>query len=171
MTRHLIRLSRACAASAFLTIAASSLAQTPSQVILVWSGTPPGSVETAQKEVSLELNDTRFTPPNPDTLVWNVTQPSLAVFKPAAGKSNGAAVIVAPGGGFRVLSYKNEGLRVAHWLAEHGVTAFVLKYRLHRMPDDPAEVKKGLDTDARRSVASVRQDTRRCNCSAADAAP
>jgi acetyl esterase/lipase len=146
MIDTLKRLSLAgVAASGFLLIAAASVAQTPSQVIPVWNGPPPGSGDTSQKEGSMDLNDTRFTPPNPDTLVWNVTQPSLAVFKPAAGKANGTAVIVAPGGGFRVLSYKNEGLRVAQWLADHGVTAFVLKYRLHRMPDDPAEVRKGLD--------------------------
>ena len=54
-------------------------------------------------------------------------------------------MIVAPGGGFRVLSYKNEGLRVAKWLADHGVTAFVLKYRLNRMPDDPVEMRKNMD--------------------------
>jgi len=133
------------AASGFLFIAAHALAQAPSEVIPVWNGPPPGSGDTSQKEGSMDLSDTRFTPPNPDTLVWNVTQPTLAVFKPAAGKANGAAVIVAPGGGFRVLSYKNEGLRVAQWLADHGVTAFVLKYRLHRMSDEPAEVRKGLD--------------------------
>jgi acetyl esterase/lipase len=133
------------AAIGFLLIAASAAAQVPPQVIPIWEGPAPGTGDASQKEGSLDLSDTRFTPPNPDTLVWNVTQPTLAVFKPAAGEANGTAVIVAPGGGFRVLSYKNEGLRVAHWLSDHGITAFVLKYRLHRMPDDPAEVRKGLD--------------------------
>jgi acetyl esterase/lipase len=122
-----------------------AVAQTPSQVIPVWDGVAPGSESWTQKEGSFDLEDTRFTPPNPDTLVWNVTKPTLAVFKPKAGTANGAAVIVAPGGGFRVLSYKNEGLRVAQWLADRGVTAFVLKYRLNKMPDDPAEVRKALD--------------------------
>jgi hypothetical protein len=74
-----------------------------------------------------------------------VRRPTLAVFKPAPGKANNAAVVIAPGGGFRVLSYKNEGLRVAQWFTDRGVTAFVLKYRLNRMPDDPAEARKGLD--------------------------
>jgi len=128
-----------------LLIAIPAMSQTPSQVIPVWDGVAPGSEDWTQKEGSFDLEDTRFNPPNPDTLVWNVTRPTLAVFKPSPGKANGAAVIVAPGGGFRVLSYKNEGLRVAKWLADHGVTAFVLKYRLNRMPDDPAEVRKDLD--------------------------
>jgi acetyl esterase/lipase len=146
MIDTLKRLSLAgVAASGFLLLAATALAQAPSQVIPVWNGPAPGSGDTSQREGSLDLTDSRFTPPNPDTLVWNVTQPTLAVFRPAVGKANGTAIIIAPGGGFRVLSYKNEGLRVAQWLADHGVTAFVLKYRLHRMPDDPAEVRKGLD--------------------------
>ncbi len=123
----------------------SARAEIAPQIIPLYEGAAPGSEGLTQKEGSMDLNDTRFTPPNPDTLVWNVTKPTLAVFKPAPGKANGAAVIVAPGGGFRVLSYKNEGLRVAQWLADHGITAFVLKYRLHQMPDDPAEVRKGLD--------------------------
>jgi acetyl esterase/lipase len=158
----------AVAASGFLLAAASAVAQAPSQVIPVWDGTPPGSLETSQKEGSLDLNDVRFTPPNPDTLVWNVTQPSLAVFKPAAGKANGAAIIIAPGGGFRVLSYKNEGLRVAQWFADHGVTAFVLKYRLNRMPDDPAEVRKGLD---QMLAAATRPASKTADGTAATAPP
>jgi acetyl esterase/lipase len=39
-------------------------------------------------------------------------------------------VIVAPGGGFHMLSIDNEGEAVAKWLNSQGVTAFVLKYRL-----------------------------------------
>jgi acetyl esterase/lipase len=70
--------------------------------------------------------------------VRNVSQPSLTVFQPAAGNSNGAAVIVAPGGGFVMLSWESEGTRVAQRLADLGFTAFVLKYRLDPTPDDSA---------------------------------
>jgi acetyl esterase/lipase len=115
------------------------------QVIPLYDGVAPGSEGWTQKEGSFDLTDTRFNPPNPDTLIWNVTKPTLTVFKPAAGKSNGTAIVVAPGGGFRVLSYVNEGTRVAKWLKERGITVFILKYRLNRMPDDPAEVQKDLD--------------------------
>ncbi len=133
------------AMAGFLLAAVPAMPQTASRIIPVWDGVAPGSEEWTQKEGQLDVNDTRFNPPNPDTVVWNVVRPTLAVFAPVPGKSNGAAIIIAPGGGFRVLSYLNEGLRVAQWLADHGVTAFVLKYRLHRMPDDPAEVQQALD--------------------------
>src|SRR3954447_5399488 len=66
----------------------------------------------------------------------NVTVATLPPFLPEASKASGAAVIVAPGGGFRVLSMENEGSDVARALADKGVAAFVLKYRLNQTPAD-----------------------------------
>lgn len=66
----------------------------------------------------------------------NITYPTLTVVLPPEGKGNGTAVIVAPGGGFAMLSLQNEGWRVANALAERGLTAFVLKYRLNPTPQD-----------------------------------
>ena len=66
----------------------------------------------------------------------NVTEATLTPFLPDPAKATGAAVIVAPGGGFRSLSMENEGWDVARALAEHGVAAFVLKYRLNQTPAD-----------------------------------
>jgi acetyl esterase/lipase len=66
----------------------------------------------------------------------NVTLATLTPFLPAASKASGAAVIVAPGGAFRTLSMENEGWQVAQALADKGVAAFVLKYRLNQTPAD-----------------------------------
>jgi acetyl esterase/lipase len=66
----------------------------------------------------------------------NVTVATLTPFLPDPSKASGAAVIVAPGGGFRVLSMENEGSNVARALADKGVAAFVLKYRLNPTPQD-----------------------------------
>src|SRR4051794_142943 len=66
----------------------------------------------------------------------NVTVATLTSFLPEPSKASGAAVIVAPGGGFRTLSMENEGSNVAHALADKGVAAFVLKYRLNQTPAD-----------------------------------
>ncbi|RZT04068.1 Acetyl esterase/lipase [Duganella sp. CF402] len=66
----------------------------------------------------------------------NVTVATLTPFLPEASKATGAAVIVAPGGGFRTLSMNNEGWDVATALAKQGVAAFVLKYRLVQTPAD-----------------------------------
>ncbi|THD64631.1 alpha/beta hydrolase [Phenylobacterium sp.] len=75
-------------------------------------------------------------------LLHNVSQPSLTPVLPAPGKANGQAVIVAPGGGFLVLSWENEGMAVARRLADAGVTAFVLKYRVGPTPSEPAAFMK-----------------------------
>jgi acetyl esterase/lipase len=77
-----------------------------------------------------------------DPFVRNVSQATLTPFLPEAGKANGAAVIVAPGGGFRILSMGNEGWEVARALNEKGVAAFVLKYRLRPTAPDWAEFDK-----------------------------
>jgi acetyl esterase/lipase len=79
------------------------------------------------------------------TLVRNVTQPALTPFLPDPGKATGAAVIVAPGGAFMMLAIDHEGWQVARWLADHGVAAFVLKYRVNPTPADDAAFTDALN--------------------------
>ncbi|SEN88830.1 Acetyl esterase/lipase [Duganella sp. CF517] len=74
----------------------------------------------------------------------NVTVATLTPFLPPAAKATGAAVIVAPGGGFRTLSMDNEGWAVAKALADKGVAAFVLKYRLNQTPADMAGFERSM---------------------------
>jgi acetyl esterase/lipase len=66
----------------------------------------------------------------------NVTVATLTPFLPDPAKATGTAVVVTPGGGFRTLSMENEGWDVARALADRGVAAFVLKYRLNQTPAD-----------------------------------
>lgn len=72
----------------------------------------------------------------------NVTIATLTPFLPDPAKATGAAVVVAPGGGFRTLSMDNEGWDVAKALADRGVAAFVLKYRLNQTPQDLAAYER-----------------------------
>ncbi len=76
--------------------------------------------------------------------VRNVTVATLTPVLPAPGKASGAAVIVAPGGGFRTLSMDNEGWDVANALAKQGIAAFVLKYRLNQTPADMAGFQQAM---------------------------
>ena len=62
----------------------------------------------------------------------NVHNPTITPYLPTPDKATGCAVIVAPGGGHRLLAISHEGYSVGQWLADHGVAAFVLKYRLER---------------------------------------
>ena len=45
---------------------------------------------------------------------------------------DGLAVIICPGGSYRYLGIKKEGLRVAKWFQNNGISAFVLRYRVGR---------------------------------------
>lgn len=63
-------------------------------------------------------------------VVTNVSKPTMQVFRPSEENNTGTAVIIAPGGGLYALSIESEGNMVAKWLAEKGITAFVLKYHL-----------------------------------------
>jgi acetyl esterase/lipase len=80
-----------------------------------------------------------------DPMARNITTATLTPFLPKPGKANGAAVIVAPGGGFRWLSMGNEGWEVATALAEKGIAAFVLKYRLHPTPESLEDFKAWMN--------------------------
>src|SRR4051812_17773321 len=74
----------------------------------------------------------------------NVTVATLTPFLPDPAKATGAAVIVAPGGGFMTLSMENEGWDVAKALADKGVAAFVIKYRLRPTPPEMAAFQQSM---------------------------
>ena len=76
---------------------------TSRQVLPVWPGSPPGAQNTALKESMMAVPRTNLH------LVRNVTRPTLTVFLPKSGNASKTAVIIAPGGGFRVLVIDQEG--------------------------------------------------------------
>lgn len=80
-----------------------------------------------------------------DPMARNITVATLTPFLPKPGTANGAAVIVAPGGGFRWLSMGNEGWEVAQALANKGIAAFVLKYRLQPTPPSLDDFKAWMN--------------------------
>lgn len=85
--------------------------------------------------------------------VLNVTVPTLQPFLPDPERAMGAAVIVAPGGGFRLLAIHHEGTRAARWLAERGIAAFVLKYRVIQSPPGETDAQMRSRVQAMNSGA------------------
>ncbi|MGE8132264.1 alpha/beta hydrolase [Novosphingobium subterraneum] len=73
-----------------------------------------------------------------DLAARNVTHPTITPVLPEPGKATGAAVVVAPGGAFMILAMDHEGWAVARALADRGIAAFVLKYRLNPTPRSEA---------------------------------
>src|ERR1051326_7679008 len=89
-------------------------------VFAIWPGPAPGSENWTWREQSGTRGGNR--------MVRNVVTPTLTMYKPPAGQTNGASVIIAPGGAFRFLMADYEGVDMARWLTGRGITAFVLRY-------------------------------------------
>jgi dienelactone hydrolase len=86
--------------------------------------------------------------------VRNVTRPTLTPFLPTRAKATGAAVIVTPGGAFMGLAMTHEGWDVARALADRGIAAFVLKYRLIKTPVDEKEAGQFIGTMMMKELAN-----------------
>lgn len=83
----------------------------------------------------------------------NVSSPTIALYSPA-GKSSGAAIVVFPGGSYRILAIDLEGTEVCDWLTSSGITCVLLKYRV---PDSgPYPKSSAALQDAQRAVGMVR---------------
>ena len=97
------------------------------ETIRLWPGKAPGAVGNSTADI-----------------------PTLTIFKPS-DRTNGTAVIVAPGGSYMGLAANHEGRQVADWFAARGITAFVLRYRLGPSYPLPTPL-----LDAQRAIRTVR---------------
>ncbi len=88
--------------------------------------------------------------------VTNVHNPSITAFFPDKSKNTGTAVIIAPGGGHRKLCLGHEGDALAEWFADHGISAFVLRYRLSREEGSPYTLLGHAMDDTRRAIRTIR---------------
>jgi len=91
-----------------------------SEPILLWPSGVPGATGTSDED-----------------------KPAIIPFIPEASKRNGAAVLVVPGGGFTIRAVDHEGVLVAQWFKEHGIAAFLLRYRLRPLYNRNDWVKDG----------------------------
>ena len=104
----------------------------PTEVLNLYEGKAPGSESWTVVEA-----------PTDETgeILFNISTPTLAVYLPDPAIATRSAMVVCPGGGFYILSYMNEGTRVAEELCMRGIAAFVLKYRTHPIGDENADGK------------------------------
>jgi len=86
--------------------------------------------------------------------VYDVTEPTLTVYK-AQGDNSGKAVILIPGGGYTLESIYHEGHNLAKVLSRNGITAGVLKYRLPN-PESSDQPELVPLSDARRALSLLR---------------
>jgi acetyl esterase/lipase len=119
-------------------------AQSQPEVIHLWKNGAPG-FESRKDEPEQSQ----------DYWVRNVNNPSITVFLPPKEKATGAAVVIAPGGGFRELVFNAEGKQAAEFLNSIGVAAFALKYRLPKEENSPYTMENARQ-DAYRAMRLVR---------------
>ncbi|MCX6953023.1 MAG: hypothetical protein NTV51_12790 [Verrucomicrobia bacterium] len=121
----------------------------PSEVVNLWPGAAPGETGAIGPEHILTDRPRAFDQ------ITDVSVPTLAVFLPAPEKRNGTAMLVIPGGGLDRLAIESEGYEIAEWLNEHGIAAFVLKYRVP--PRNREQRWKAGLQDAQRAMGLIRQ--------------
>ena len=126
----------------------------PTETIDLWPKGAPGMPKVALIET---VNERSTDPELTDRAVFGISRPRMAVFRPDV--SNGAAVLITPGGGYRWVVVDKEGYELGRWLSARGFTVFVLFYRL------PGEGwAAGPDvalSDAQRAMRLIRHNARR----------
>jgi acetyl esterase/lipase len=109
----------------------------------------PNSISYQMKEIRMD-RDGQFLG------YRSISQPTLAVYIPDQKSATGAAVIICPGGGYGMESYRLEGTNIAEAFLRKGIAAFILKYRL---PSDSIMIDKSIGPlqDAQQAIKTVRQ--------------
>ena len=126
-----------------------------SQTVLpLYADSIPNSKTAIDEEKSEQTNGV--------TTIRNVSQPTLSIFLPTADKANGTAVVICPGGGYRVVTMDMEGTEIAKKFNEIGVAAIVLKYRI---PNDAWMVNREIGPlqDAQQAIKTVRDNAAKWN--------
>jgi len=78
----------------------------------LWDGQPPGDFTVSGPETVTQPKPGE----NPPILrLTNIAEPRLELYEPAADRTNGAAVVIVPGGGFGILASGHEGADLAVW--------------------------------------------------------
>ena len=117
--------------------------------ILLWPAGAPGESRDGDREERQPLR-----PGDTTIRITNVTRPTITVYRPKPDKATGAAVLICPGGAYKILAYNKEGTEVAEWLNTLGVTAIVLKYRVPA--HDGRERHEAPIQDAQRALRMIR---------------
>ncbi len=117
----------------FAALAASSaFAQ---QVYSIYDGRPAGSEDWTYPEITMNG-------PSGRPLIYNVSDPTITVYKPEAAIDTKAAMIICPGGANMYLTWEEEGINVAQWCQRNGITGIILKYRTQQLGENEEEVQK-----------------------------
>ncbi len=123
-------------------------------ILNVWPATPPNETQSLPPEDDRPQPNDRMVAGRAVQRIKNVSVPQLAIYEPKAELKTGAAIIICPGGGHRILAYDLEGIEVAQWLNGLGITGIVLKYRVPFRNESDKSL--AALQDAQRAVSLIR---------------
>lgn len=122
--------------------------------IHLWPDAAPGAPDNPAPEIDTTTAKDNLIAGKPLIRLGNVSTPALTLYTPA-GKNTGAAIVVFPGGAYRILAIDLEGTEVCDWLTNAGITCILLKYRV---PDSgPYPKSSAALQDAQRTLGIVRE--------------
>ncbi len=133
--------------------AAGIAAQAQSSPIVLWPNGAPAMQPNSPPDA------TRITPDG-ERVVTHIQQPSITPYLPAPNSSTGAAVLIIPGGGHSEIWAEHEGTNIAAFLRDHGIAAFVLRYRLAREKGSTYTVEETELGDTQRAIRLIRARSR-----------
>ena len=131
-----------------LAASASFAADAPKEIPLWPNGAPGSEGKSAPEKIATSANGERQ--------VSSIHNPSITPFLPAKESANGAAVLVIPGGGHRMLCVDHEGENIARFLTARGIAAFVLKHRLAREEGSTYTIAEHAFADTERAMRLIR---------------
>jgi acetyl esterase/lipase len=123
--------------------------------IALWPGKVPDARPAAAPESFATAEN--LVAGKPWTYISNVAQPTMTVYSPQANNTR-AAVLVFPGGGYKILAIDLEGTEVCDWLTSKGITCVLLKYRV---PDSGPHWEDKCDCQVTPEVPAALQDAQR----------
>jgi acetyl esterase/lipase len=119
----------------------------------LWPNGAPGAPANPAAEVDTTTAKDNLIAGKPLIRLGNVSSPTLTLYAPR-DKNTGAAVVVFPGGGYRILAIDLEGTEVCDWLNSAGIACILVKYRV---PDSGPHPKSSAALqDAQRALGMVR---------------
>jgi acetyl esterase/lipase len=154
MRKHLVMLAALAAAPVSLFAQPSSWPPTPDHLTMpLWPNGAPGGQPASGPEADMTTAKDSHPGGRPVIRIGNVTSPTLTLYTPK-GNNTGAAVVVFPGGGYRILAIDLEGTEVCDWLNSAGISCILVKYRV---PEPGPYPKSSAPLqDAQRALGLVR---------------
>jgi len=148
MTRFATRCCFASLALAFAAFAATAQTQAApapggdwhppadTTTLELWPGGAPGPQTATEPEHDTTTVTDHEVAGQRVTRIGDVSDPTITLYRAAADRNSGAAVVVFPGGGYRILAIDLEGTEVCKWLNSIRVNCVLLKYRVPSKPYD-----------------------------------